>query len=275
MDTDMNIDIQESESLHEIKDPLELKLEFEKLHTISIGLEIEDDNDIIWEEGELEQPHKNNIIECVLEEDDEQECKIINNSYYSDSDYSESEDEIDQDIGDELEHDLMMFNKLIKSQMDIRNFMYKQTIKNYIKPLLHMSEPRLSLIVIRGIKKIGATLELENSTAGIIADILFSFNEKTQIDNFKHLLAPFLVTVLSQKHLLNMIAIIINKHRILLKYNKVNNIFDALLKNRLINPCSLVDWYQSLENEPIHSIDKIVQESIFEFLDELIAELQI
>jgi hypothetical protein len=245
-------------------------LEHEQLN---IDLEIEqEDKDIIWKECELELEHKNNIIECVLDDDDQ-----IHTVDCSDSEYTEDDDgdDIDQDIGEELEHDLMMFNKLIKSQMDMRHFMYKQTIKNYIKPLIKMTDPRLSLVVIRGIKKMGATLELENNTAGIIAEILFSFNEKTQIENFKHLLAPFLVTVLSQKHLLNMIATIINKHRILLKYNKINNIFDSLLKNRLVNPCSLVDWYQSIENEPIHSVDKIVQETIFEFLDELIAELQI
>jgi hypothetical protein len=36
----------------------------------------------------------------------------------------------------------------------------------------------------------------------------------------------------------------------------------------------MVDWYQSLENEQIHSVDKITQETIFEFLDEFISGLQ-
>jgi hypothetical protein len=37
----------------------------------------------------------------------------------------------------------------------------------------------------------------------------------------------------------------------------------------------MVDWYQSLENDSIHSVDKITQETIFEFLDEFIVGLQI
>lgn len=241
---------------------------------ININLEIDDNNDMVWKETEFEEPHQNNIIECVIEDTDE-DCKIINNSDYS-SDSSDDVDEmIDKDIEEDLEHDIMVFNKLIKSQMDIRHLMYKQTIKNYIKPMISMTSPRLSLIMIRGIKKMGSTLGLENQIAAVITDILFSFNQKTDIDNFKHILAPFIVSSLSQKCLLDMIAIIINKHRIWLKYNKVNNLFEALLKSRLVNSCSMVDWYQSLENDSIHSVDKITQETIFEFLDEFIAELQI
>lgn len=256
------------EEVQEVQE-LDINIDF----NVNINLEIDDNNDMVWKETEFEEPHINNIIECVIEDTDE-DCKIIHNSDYS-SDSSDDVDEmIDKDIEEDLEHDIIVFNKLIKSQMDIRNLMYKQTIKNYIKPMISMTSPRLSLVIIRGIKKMGSTLGLENQIAAIITDILFSFNQKTDIDNFKHLLAPFLVSSLSQKSLLDMIAIIINKHRIWLKYNKVNNLFEALLKSRLVNSCSMVDWYQSLENDSIHSVDKITQETIFEFLDEFIAGLQ-
>jgi hypothetical protein len=248
-------------------------------NNININLEISDDMDLVWKETEMEQLHKNDIIECVLDADDEDgdddedvdgdEYKIVSN-FNSDS-YSSDDQDIDDDIEEELENDLSIFNKLVKHQMDIRHLLFKQVLKTYIKPFKNTESPKLSLIHIRGIKKMAEKLELENHIGSMIADILF--NEKIQIVDYKDLLIPFLVGSLSQKHFLNMILIIFNRHRSLLKYCKVVEIFESMIENRLINTCALIDWYQSLENNTISSVDKIVNESVYEFLDELIAGL--
>jgi hypothetical protein len=36
---------------------------------------------MVWKETEFEEPHINNIIECVIEDTDE-DCKIIHNSQF-------------------------------------------------------------------------------------------------------------------------------------------------------------------------------------------------
>jgi translation initiation factor 2 beta subunit (eIF-2beta)/eIF-5 len=142
---------------------------------------------------------------------------------------------------------------LVAQQCNDRRSLFINTTQPMISLYRDCSYPKFGDKSLNFIKKIAKKLDVENVIGRTIASFLFDTNivAKSQIENYRQLLEPFLINTESQHQFLNYFLILLRMNPELI--SDFENIVETLLMNNLIDDYSLIEWHKKLinENDPL------------------------
>ena len=168
--------------------------------------------------------------------------------------------------------------QLVQKQGRVRSLMLVELLEPVVRIYKDEPYPRFGAKTLDHITQIADKLELSFKVASVMASILFDQNiiSESQIENYRHLLAPFLSDPPSQENLLNCLLRLADREPELII--EFPNVIETLYMNNLLDDYVLLDWYKHLiEDEFITSL-KINPElplNVFQLLSPLVDKIKV
>jgi len=157
----------------------------------------------------------------------------------------------------------------------------RSLLSNILEPILgiykDMPFPKFGPTTLSYLKKITEKLELDFEMASLMVSHLFDQQilANSQIENYRHLLEPFMCDPTSQQNFLNRLLVLVNKEPELM--SDFPGVVENLYMNNLVDDYALLEWCQNLVMSDLSNelgINVDLPGHIFQILTPLLQQMQ-